>query len=159
MDSELKLALSMLESALASGDEDVIKQQVLEVRATGIFAPEMYQHLNELSSPSKQLRAMIDAIKLEEDPQEQFSSEEFEAFEAISKMSLDEQLNALEAAVNYKDEEEEKVKRDALFAQKKKKEYDAGDARNYPKQYPLPVRLIIISLVALLILYIFKNIT
>ncbi|WP_415901675.1 hypothetical protein ACMXYR_11390 [Neptuniibacter sp. QD29_5] len=103
MDPQVTAALSMLEAVLASGDEEQISQQILEMRATGIFSPEMYEHLNNLNEPSDQLKAIIDAIRMEELVKQGVTSKEIAAMEVLSKMTYEEQLNTLKTALDQKE--------------------------------------------------------
>ncbi len=163
MDSDLKLALTMLEVVLASGDEKEIQQQVLEMRASGIFSPEMYQHLNELEDPKLQLRAIIDSIKVEEAAKDRFTTEQKEAIEALSKLSYEEQFQALEDYINYRQASE--TANSHPVSTKSEPLNNAyvdihtnqpqSNAPRYPEPYSLPTRLFILFSVVAAAIYFF----
>lgn len=99
MNPEVEVALYMLEKVIESDDKESIKKEVAEMRATDIFTPEMYKHLNRLKDPKKQLRAIIDSIRAEERAKQlapDLSPEQRAAALALSKIPYAEQLSALE---------------------------------------------------------------
>jgi uncharacterized protein YecT (DUF1311 family) len=105
MNPEIEVALYMLEKVIESGDEESIKKEVMEMRATEIFSPEMYKHLNSLKDPKKQLRAIIDCIRVEERAKQlapDLSPEQRAAAITLSNVPYEEQFSALERLCNQK---------------------------------------------------------
>lgn len=108
MDRQVEIALMMLEDTLTTGDEAAIRQQVKEMRETGIFCREIYKHLDSLDTPAEQLRAMIKAIRIEELSKQGISKKEIAVARYISKLPHNEQMNLLREAVRTDAEPEKK---------------------------------------------------